>query len=103
MLIEARLSKGKLFPTLHLYNCFCNDTHGGQTVRGKTVPYGVTVKLLFVPWVPVVYLCVNFNSVYSQQDVLKGEVGNAILNTKSKTGFLLFSVCNKYTGVNGLL
>ena len=30
----------------------------------------------------------------------KGEVGNAILNTKSKTGFPLFSVCNKYTGVS---
>ena len=31
---------------------------------------------------------------------LKREAGNAILNTKSKTGFPLFSVCNKYTGVN---
>ena len=29
----------------------------------------------------------------------KGEVVNAILNTNSKTGFPLFSIFNKYTGV----
>ena len=39
------------------------------------------------------FLCAKF---------CKGEVGNAILNTKSKTGFPLFPVCNKYTGVNWL-
>ena len=30
----------------------------------------------------------------------KGEVGNAIINTKSKTGLPPLSVCKKYTGVN---
>ena len=38
--------------------------------------------------------------VKAKHYVTKGEVGNAILNTKCKTGFPLFSVCNKYTGVN---
>ena len=30
----------------------------------------------------------------------KGDVGNAILDTKSKIVLALFSVCNKQTGVN---
>ena len=33
-------------------------------------------------------------------ELLKGDVGNAILDTKGKIVLALFSVCNKQTGVS---
>ena len=35
----------------------------------------------------------------SVNELIKGEVGNTIIDTKAKTVLPIFSVCNKHTGV----
>ena len=41
--------------------------------------------------------------VEKEGDLIKGDVGNTILDTKGKIDLALFSVCNKQLGVNCLL